>query len=46
MKIRNIFYGFYLRGAICAFTGMDFSNWQWYVILIPTAILVEFGRVN
>lgn len=35
-------YGLYLGGALAAFADITFLQWQFYAVLVPTIILVEY----
>ena len=40
--IKSIAYGLFLGGVLVALADINFMNWKFYAIIIPTAILVEW----
>ncbi len=43
MAIIRILYGVYLGFALSFFGNIHFDQWEFYAILVPVAILVEFS---
>ena len=38
--IKEVGWGFYLGASLSILAGVNFMMWEFYVILVPTAILV------
>lgn len=45
-KLIRIAYGAYLGGSVGFFLGGSLCDWRWFVIIIPTLLLAEFGFKN
>jgi hypothetical protein len=40
----SAFWGFYLGSTITGLTGVGLSDLRWWIIVIPTVILVEWAK--
>jgi hypothetical protein len=42
-RLKRIAYGAYLGGSVGFFLGGSWNDWRWFVIIIPTLLLAEWG---